>query len=1113
MLHLILGRAGSGKTMYMRQRAKASLQEAPERPVYYIVPEQFSFETERAMLQLLGARQARKIHVLSFSRLADEVFRQYGGAAGRRLEDGGRCIFMSLALEQTKEQLDFYRRKAENTEMIGMLLETAEELKRCAVSPEKLEQAAQKLPEGTLRRKTVEISRILMAYDALVAESCVDPLDDLSRIPDVLVEKGFFKGSLVLLDSFASFTVQEYGILRIMLQQADHVEISLCADSPQDQERGVGLFSLVQQTASHVKRMAKENDVPVAPYVYLPAGVRYASNELKALEASVYRPQKAGVSTEEEPSVVIYRGADLFDEGEFAAATIRNLVIEKGYRYRDFAVVARSTAPYAVLLEEAFSSRDIPFFLDDPRPMENEPLMRMVLAALQAVRFGWRTEDLLLVMKTGLLPFSEEAIARMENYAYLWSVNREEWETPFTKHPRGFQEEWTEQDRRQLQALEEDRNTLMGPLKTLRGKLKEASGEDCARALYHLLDTWQVSRYVKEMADRLEQLGQGDLEQRLLRSWDILMEVLDQCALVMGKFVPGILRFTELLRLVISSARIASIPQKLDQVTISSADRMRLENPKVVILLGARQGEFPAAMHGEGIFSGMERRELIGLGIPLNETLIGSAVQERFLAYTALSLPSQRLYITYSGAGEGGEPSSLIMETEAVLPGIPHWREETLPPLYLANSKPSAFGAAARNFGKNTPFSAALEQYFRQDPDYGKRFSALDKVASPAPKRFENEETSKALFGEQMLLSPTQVETFHLCRFQYFCRYGLGVKEERAAEMDALEYGSIMHYLLEQTFRNTDAETLAAMSRQEMEDLVQKLLDRYTQEKLGGRENKNARFLWMLDRLIHAAATILAHVAEELAQSEFVPVDFELEVGASGIPPLTIPLPEGSVSVQGKIDRVDLFRQNGEQYLRIIDYKTGKKDFRLSDVIYGVNMQMLLYLAALWETGAARYGGPCVPAGILYVPASDPRISVSHKETAEKVLSQRKKALRMKGLLVDDPSVLTAMESKGEGQYIPVTLKNGAPSRRDSVVTQWEMEKILEKVRETVRQMAEELQKGHVETIPLSGDSYNACQWCPYGAVCGREDSQPQREMKSWDREEVLKELCGKEES
>lgn len=1114
MLHLIYGRAGSGKTACLQEICLRSVREKPETPLYYIVPEQYSFETERTMLHLLGPKDAQKVHVLSFSRMADEVFRRYGGAAGRRLDDGGRCIFMSLALEQVKEHLEFYRRKAETSDMISMLLAVSEELKLCAVSPETLGETAASLPEGTLRRKMKELSLILGAYDALVTESCVDPLEDLTRVQEPILLQKFFRGSIILVDAFTSFTVQEYGVLRLMMEQAADIHITLCADSPQDPEHGVGLFSLVQRTGRHLKQAARENGVPVASPVILPPSARFKNESLRALEENVYRPVKtlyAGAA-----DVTVYRAFDYYDEAEFAAASIRNLVMEEGYRYGDFTIIARHPEQYAAMLEESMAAREIPLFMDDPRPVESEPLMRLVLSALQAVRWGWRTEDISPLMKTGLTPLTEAQIAGVENYLFLWTVSGNGWLSPWDMHPRGFEAEVTEEDRRRLQELEECRKLLVRPLRALEKVLRRGTGEECAAAVFALLETWKVSLHLKEMAARLEEAGRSDLAERQLRSWDLLMEVLDQCALVMKEFSPGIARFSEILRLVIASGTLSSIPQGLDQVTVGGADRMRPVSPKVVFLLGARQGEFPASAASGGVFSGIERQELIRLGLPLNETLEGTAVQERFLAYTALSSPSEKLFISYPGGdtGQGGaaEPSSLIVEAEAVLPKLRHCSAESLPPLYFADAEAPAFRAAARSFGRGTAYSAALTRCFQEKEGYRERLAALERAAGAAPKVFRSPELAEALFGKSMDLSATQIETYHLCRFQYFCRYGLHARERRAASMDALEYGSLMHYLLEKAFREVGAETILQMEAAALEETVRSLLNRYGEEKLGGMAGKSARFRWTMERLVKSAAVIIAHIARELSQSRFVPVDYELSVGKEGLPPLTIPLPNGgSVQVEGKIDRVDLYEKNGKAYLRVVDYKTGKKDFRLSDVVYGINMQMLIYLAALAESGGSRYGGEAVPAGILYMPATDPRVTADRNLSSEKALAEQEKSLRMKGLLIDDPEVLSAMEPDGAGTYIPVTLKNGAPSRRDSVVTQREMEGILRYIRKTVGDMARELQGGRVAALPLEG-GYDACAWCPYRAVCGHEEEAPARETEKWDKAAVLELLCGEEE-
>ena len=307
MLELVLGRAGSGKTTYLREMVRDSLRVFPERPVFLLVPEQASFENERAMLELLGAEDAQRVRVLSFSRLADEAFRLYGGGAGRRLDDGGRSLFMSLALDAVRDQLDFYRRGAESGELAALMLQISTELKMCAVSPEDLRRTAARLPEGALRRKLQEASLILAAYDALVAQSFLDPLDDLTRAKPLLRENGFFRGAFAAVDSFTAFTMQEYEILKILLEQGEETAVSLCADGLEDPEDGVGLFSLVKRTGRRLRGLAREAGCPVAAPVLLPSGARFASPGLRALEGALYRPGREPFPGED--GAVLYRAA------------------------------------------------------------------------------------------------------------------------------------------------------------------------------------------------------------------------------------------------------------------------------------------------------------------------------------------------------------------------------------------------------------------------------------------------------------------------------------------------------------------------------------------------------------------------------------------------------------------------------------------------------------------------------------------------------------------------------------------------------------------------------------------------------------------------------------
>ncbi|HEX2986030.1 MAG TPA: PD-(D/E)XK nuclease family protein [Caproiciproducens sp.] len=1108
MLRFILGRSGSGKTETIRNLLK-NLAKDSQKKLILIVPEQFSFESERAMLHLLGAKDVQRVQVTSFTRLADSVFRLYGGAAGRRLDDGGRSIFMSLALEQVRDQLTFFRKNAESTELIGLLLSTSAELKMCEISPKILEQTSRTVPQSTLRQKIGELSLILSAYDALVAQSYIDPMEDLTRVRHILLENRYFSGCTVALDSFESFTVQEYQVISLILQQAEDVYVSLCTDRLDDSECGMGLFSLTRRTGKNLIRMAKQNGSRVASPTVLESGKRFRNSELAAIESGAYRFGRKETAAAN-GAVVIYEAGNCYDEAAFVASTIRNLVIHENYRYHDFAVIARSMEKYRSVLAPALECRKIPYFMDKPQAIEAEPLVRLVLSAFRIIQTGFSSDAVFAYLKTGLAGLETQAISQMENYVFVWNISGSKWKEEWTDHPQGFSETMTDGDKRLLKEINESRALAIAPLVRFANELKDADGEGMAAAVYRLLEAVGAPAHLKALAHRLADCGRPDIADRQLRLWDLLMNILDQTALVLREKHVGINRYAELLRLVILANNIASIPQGLDEVTVGTADRIRTNEPKVVFLIGAVQGEFPLAPGGNCVFSDSERRELIQLGLPLNDMMEGVAARERFLAYSALSAASEKLYLSYPVSGMQGEsntPSSIPSEVCSILKDIRIINGMMLPQIYFADAEEPAFELMAQQWNHNTELSATLKGLF-EERGQQYRLQAIDRAAARRPAAFADSARARALFGGSMHVSATQIEKFFLCRFQYFCRYGLNAKERRTAELDALEYGSLMHFLLEKLFRNLGSEKILALPQSDLHTEIVNLLNYYVEARLGGSKSKTPRFLYLFSRVADSAGVIAVHIAQELSQSEFKPVDFELPIGSGGIPPLKITLPDGdTVEIDGKIDRVDLMTRENIQYIRVIDYKTGHKEFRLSDLIYGMNMQMLIYLAALSENGGNRYGDAS-PAGVLYMPANRPVISANRGISPEKLREESDKKLRMDGLVVDNAEVISAMERAGQGKYLPVALKDGAPAKRDHVVTEHELDGVMRHIKGLVAAMVSELHGGDVSALPLSGD-YDACAWCPYSTVCGHEKEDSTRQMQKWDRDEAVRELTG----
>lgn len=233
---------------------------------------------------------------------------------------------------------------------------------------------------------------------------------------------------------------------------------------------------------------------------------------------------------------------------------------------------------------------------------------------------------------------------------------------------------------------------------------------------------------------------------------------------------------------------------------------------------------------------------------------------------------------------------------------------------------------------------------------------------------------------------------------------------------------------------------------------------------------------------------------------------FELPIRQGGeVSPLELRLADGTqVSVEGTVDRVDLMERDGRRYVRVVDYKSGSKAFRLDDVYYGLNLQMLIYLFAIWKNGKGQLAD-CLPAGVLYLPAKDHIISAARQTTEEQIEKEHQKKYRMNGLVLEDPICVAGMEEKVSGVFIPVRTKNdGSFDARSSLATLEQMGSIQRHIERVLSEMAAGLQQGGIAAEPADGLGYEPCKYCDYQPICQHHPEDPHRALQEIGRSQFF---------
>lgn len=1105
MLTFLSGTYFPAKKEYIYEKIR-SLLENGER-VYLIVPEQSSFDRDRDFLLTYGEKTANKLTVTSFTHLSRDVLEENGLRVKPEADETARNVFMSLAVEECSDSLDIYKKYASRSAQVGKLLEEYSEIRREGFTAEDLARVSAELPEGILKQKTRELSAVFGAYAGMLTQRFSEASDNISVITEFLKGNAVFSGAYVFFDDFRGFTgAQMKLMLEIISQSAEGFVSVLCPDS---------INSYDSEAFSHAVKNCRKLRAGLSlrgvSCTEKKIDVPHPKKALDILKGSLFCGEKE-IYDDVCPEINIISASDKYSECDLAALEISKLLRE-GFRCRNICVTERSGS-YAKPLAAALRKYNIPVFEDKRVPLTEYPLIKMVISAVSLAVFGYSTEEIFSYIKTGITGTDALQCAELENYAYIWQIQSRDWTRPFREHPDGFGEARNEESERKLQRLNALRVFLIEPIEKLRRKLEKNDGAVSSRAVFEFLTETNTSEHFLEYAKELYASGNEAAAIECSSVWEMLVSSLDALyeAVQHRNLAPR--RFFELLKIILSSGDVGRIPAGIDEIVIGTAGRTRHLEPEIVFVLGCNEGIFPETPVSSGLFTSSERRLLSSNDFSLENIPENMYAEERMIAYSVLTNASERLYASYSRADSSGNalnPSEIITEINTIAPDALKTDDRSLSPVDRIASTESAFEQCALLYSENTVLSASLKKY-TSESELKDRYEALKTVAEKAPADIKDKDTAVSLFGENMYMTPSKAEVYYSCPFRYFCRYGLNIDKPRVADLDARINGLLIHHLLENILKSRSSEELCAMKENEIRELISDITEVFIADFMGGREGKGILLNRSLDRAKETAFSILSRMILEFSESSFVPFDTELEIGRNGdISPYEIKLENGgSVFVGGKVDRVDVMDMNGKAYVRVVDYKTGGKDFRLSDVFDGLNMQMIIYLMCIWENGNERYG-EVVPAGILYVPANNSGVSLDRHASEDEVAGQKLKNGRMNGMILEDLTVLQGMEKGCSGRFINAYIDSKGVMKGTFLSLEG-FRQLKNKTDEMLKSCGNLLHNGRIEAMPLySSEDKSPCIYCDYKDICKRESSDEHRIPLELTHNEAVEFLKGSE--
>ena len=1066
MLTLLIGTDWLANRNEILKRISQDVRNRKENRIL-LVPELISHESERLLSFTAGDTSSRYAEVLSFTRLVRRVSDYCGKAIYPCMDNGGRIVAMASVARQLSSQLKAYAAMESKPEFLTGLMDAVDEFKRCCITPQQLSEASFAM-EGSFAQKLSELSLIMESYDTLCVRGKRDPRDQMTWLLEQLNDNDFALAHTFYIDGFPDFTRQNMAILEHFIEESPSVTISLNCD-----RIGSGLlaFEKAGHTAQELFRFAQRAGIEVSVEV-----IPDQRHVLKEVRDKLFQgPISCMVS---QSQLQTFRAETPFQECMTAMHQIRDLVCS-GNRYRDISVVCTDLNIYKPFLEMIFYRYNIPFYCSGTEPILQKSVISTVLTALDAAQSGFDPKSMMRYLRSALSPLDPDLCDMLENYVIMWGIRGQKWMQEWENHPDGLGCTWEDSSRKYLSMLNEARLAVITPLARLRdGFRKAVKVQEQVVSISRFLTDIKLEERLDLLAQEMDASGDHQNAQVLNQLWEILLSALEQLYDVLGQLQWEGEHFTRLFRLLLSQYDVGTIPPVLDAVQIGSVSAMRCNQQKHLIILGAEEGKLPGYTGSSGVLTDQERVALREMGVPLTGGAMEGIQAEFAEIHGVFGGATETICVFFSGE----QPSYLLRRLAELSGGIREAKDT------MGFSMADSFEAGAYLARWNGAKEAAS---LNIHADYEKVLAHRDYSLGTVKK-----DQIQKLYGKTLNLSASQIDRFAECQLSYFLKYGLRAKERKEITVDPAEFGTYVHAVLENTARCVqEIGGFHQVSLEETMNIAHRFSEEYAAERFSQLESE--RVVYLFRRNIQELDMVVEELWQELKDSKFEPVGFEVNFGgAKGLPPIAIPNNSMNAILRGFIDRVDAWQTTGSSYYRVVDYKTGKKDFDYCDIFNGVGLQMLLYLFALRSSGDASLGNHPVPAGVQYFPARAPYLPTEGMVDEEAAAEERRPKWKRKGLLLQDEAVLQAMEPGDQPVRMCYTVKKDGTYSGD--LADRDQLKLLERyVFHILGRMVEQLAAGSVEANPYTrGTSHNACAYCPYGSICHENEVEGRRNYK-----------------
>lgn len=1100
-LQFIIGNSGAGKSYTAFQSLISDAMSHPEKLYYVIVPEQFTMQTQKTLVQMHPDGGILNIDVLSFERLAYRVLEETGGDIRSVLEETGKNMVLQKLVQKHQKELVYLKNQMKKPGYLDEVKSLISEFMQYRVGDEEIQKMQEDASDRTLlQMKLQDVSVLYHGFRDYLKDHYITAEEVLEILAKQIVFSEKLKGSVLLLDGFTGFTPIQIQVIRELLASCEKVSVTVTMDVREPflyKEKSHQLFYMSHKMIRSLCDLTKDILDPV--WIAPGSKSRHARAEALAfLEQNIFRYHKKTFSGKQD-SIRIFCAGDPVREMEETARRILRLVREKGCRYGEIAVITGDLETYGSLARQAFEDAGIPFFVDEKHSILMNPFVEYIRAALEMAAQGFSYESVFRYLRCGMSDVTREETDWLENYAVALGIRGfKRWKEKWVRVYRGMKEESLLEINRIREKFTEETEALAvgfsGKKKTVR--------EYC-QYLYEFIVKSRIQEKLKIQEEIFAQKGSRAMEKEYAQIYGIVMELLDKMAEILGEETVSTEEFRQILETGMSQAKVALIPPGIDQVLIGDMERTRLKDIRALFFVGMNEGNIPKNTESGGLLTELDRDFFEDQGVELAPGPKELMNMQRFYLYLNLTRPSEHLYLSYSCSNSKGEavsPAYLIGTIRKLFPELSTERaEEPENLLDLLETPSTGFGFLLSGLEneemQREPLFQELYSWYLRSPEYQDLTRKLTEAAFVRkPEDRISESVAKALYGEISEYSATRLERFAACAFAHFLQYGLVVTERAEYEFRAMDMGNVLHQALEKFAAELRRKGLdwAELEEEQRDRIAEYCMEQVAADYGNTILKSSARNQYMIQRTLRILKRTVWALQEQLRCGKFVPEGFEVSIGG------------------GRIDRLDVLKEDRKVYVKVIDYKSGNTSFDLVGVYYGLQLQLVVYMDAAMEAEKNKHPDCQIePAGIFYYNIKDPMIQTVIRDDLQNLEKKIYKELKMNGLVNSSDDILHKIDAGASS--LPVSFKKDGGFRKgSSVATREQFQLLNQYVKNKISEIRSHILSGDAEVSPYEMGKKNACAYCAYQGVCGFDKKIPgyeYRRLRQFADEEIWKSM------